>query len=84
MFKFEKGEILKDKVTGFEGVVMVRSDYYTGCNTYGLLSQEPDESGKPKSWVWIDETLLDKTRKKNVFTKPKKNNGGPHPNAPQM
>jgi heat shock protein HspQ len=49
MFKFEKGEIVKGKVTGFEGVVMVRSDYYTGCNTYGLLSRKTNDSGIPKS-----------------------------------
>jgi heat shock protein HspQ len=84
MFKFKKGEIVKDKVTGFEGVIMVRSDYYTGCNTYGLLSQETNESGTPKDWVWIDETLLDKTEKKNIFTESEKPDGGPHPNAPQI
>ena len=83
-FKFETGAVLKDKVTNFEGVVMVRSDYYTGCNTYGLLSQKVNEDGAPKGWVWIDETLLIDTGKKNVFVKSKKSNGGPHPNAPEM
>ena len=42
-FKFKKGEVLKDKITGFSGVVMARCDYITGCIHYGLLSRDLDK-----------------------------------------
>ena len=48
-FKFELGEVLKDKITGFTGVVMGRTEYFTDCDHYGLCSQKlrneknPDE-----------------------------------------
>lgn len=35
--KFELGELLEDKVTGFKGTVMVRAEYFTGCVCYGLF-----------------------------------------------
>ena len=89
-FKFILGEEVKDKITGFRGVVMARSEYHTGCNTYGLLSKTLTKDAKPAEWEWIDERLLTSFRNpaepkaKNVLTKAKKDNGGPHPNAPQM
>lgn len=44
-FKFELGVTLKERVTGFEGVVMGRTQYYTGCDHYGLLSRELTDKG---------------------------------------
>ena len=82
-FKFEKGVVLKDKITGFKGIVMARSDYYTGCNSYGLLSQKLKD-GKPVNWEWIDEGLLELCSGKKLLKKSEKPNGGPHLNAPQM
>lgn len=84
-FRFELGEVVKDKIAGFQGVVMVRSQYYTGCNTYGLLAQSLNKDGKRFDWEWIDETLLVKVENtENVLEKSERDNGGPHPNAPQM
>jgi len=55
--KFELGEVLKDKITGFQGVAMARTEYFTDCIHYGLCSQELKD-GKPIDWEWIDETRL--------------------------
>ena len=57
-FKFDLGEVVQDIVTGFEGVIMGRSDYFTGCNHYGLCSQTLDSDGMTKDWVWFDETRI--------------------------
>jgi len=57
-FKFDLGEVVQDKVTRFEGVVMARSDYFTGCNHYGICSQTLDSTGKPRDWEWFDETRV--------------------------
>ena len=83
-FKFELGDVIKDEITGFTGVVMARSQYHTGCHTYGLLSQALGKDGKPIEWEWFDDQRLIATKKKALFERPIKPNGGPHPNAPQM
>jgi hypothetical protein len=81
-FKFELGEVLKDVVTGFEGVVMARTQYYTDCDHYGLLSQKLDKESKPQDYVWFDETRLQKTNKKPVALHSRKPSSGSFPNAP--
>ena len=56
-FKFELNEELKDVVTGYRGIVMVRSEYATGCRHYGL--QAPmDKDGKMPFWEYMDESRL--------------------------
>jgi len=87
-FKFELGEILKDTVTGFCGVIMGRTQYITGCNHYGLLTRKLSKDGKVPDWEWMDEMRLQRTGEKTFLhsapvpkvSKPK--NGGPAPNAP--
>lgn len=57
-FRFKLGRIAKDKVTGFTGVIMGRSEYFTGCNHYALVSEKLTSEGKPMDWEWFDETRL--------------------------
>ena len=57
LFKFNNGDVLKDSVTGFTGVVMVCAIYSTGCHHYGLLSQELVK-GKEGDWNWLDQSRL--------------------------
>lgn len=88
-FKFELGEVLKDKITGFTGVVMVRSQYLTGCLHYGLQSRKIGEKGKTSDWEHFDENRLVSIGKK-VMSPPgdvastvqgvrRKASGGPAP-----
>lgn len=86
MFKFQIGEILKDNITGFTGVVMARSEYYTGCSQYALLNRKLDDKGKTQDWEQIDEMRLTSTGKKvKVDNKIRqKAPGGPCSAAPQM
>ena len=35
-FKFMLGAVLSDIVTGFKGVALGRTQYFTGCTHYGL------------------------------------------------
>lgn len=82
--KFEVGEMLQDKVTGFKGVVMGRTEYFTGCDHYGLCSRVLKD-GEPMEWQWFDETrLVSVANAEKVLREPRKATGGPHPNAPQM
>lgn len=67
MFKFDLGYVLKDKITGFKGVVMGRSDYVTGCRQYALSPQKPKDDGSVPDWVWLDEGRLEYANKKRVM-----------------
>lgn len=67
------GQKVKDKITGFTGVVMGRTEYLYGCVSVAVLSTKLKDD-KPKDWVWFDEqrlTLLSKAK-----------SGGPQPEAP--
>ena len=83
-FKFQLGEVLKDKVTGFQGAVMVRAHYFTGCVHYGLCPQELKD-GKPIDWEWIDSSRLIRVDGAEQVTH---ENGiptsGPEPCGPQL
>jgi len=83
-FKYELGDILKEKVTGFTGVVMVRAEYFTGCVHYGLCAQKTDKDGKIPEWSWIDATRLVKQEGKVELDLPKDSSdpSGPMPAGP--
>jgi len=57
-FKFALGSKLRDKVTGFEGVVTGRGDHISGCDTYGLQNQTLKD-GAPQDLKWFDEPRLE-------------------------
>ena len=80
--KFELGEVLEDKVTGFNGVALGVTTYHTGCIHYGLCSQRLKD-GKPIDWEWFDEARLEST-KHIIDVKTEETKGGPFPNASQM
>ena len=57
-FEFALGDELEDKVTGFAGIVVCRSQWLNGCNTYGLKSQELQD-GQPMEMQMFDEPQLE-------------------------
>lgn len=67
MFKYELGQELKDIVTGFSGIVMCRSEYFTGCKHYGLASKALSKEGKVNEWEYFDESRLVLVSKKKFF-----------------
>ena len=79
MFKFKLGAKVKDTLTGFEGVVMARTEYYTGCNTYGIQSPKLIKGNAPAEWIWIDEVRLT-----GSFKIAKKTPGGSFPVPPSV
>jgi hypothetical protein len=57
-YKFELGEVLRDKVTGFEGVCVGRSNHISGCDTFGVQPQTLKD-GAPQDARWFDEPRLE-------------------------
>ena len=55
--KFGLGDILKDRITGYKGVAISRTQWLNGCVRYDLQAQELHE-GKPVASVWFDEEQL--------------------------
>lgn len=81
IFQFPLGSVLKDCITGFEGIVMGRTEYITGCKHYGLACRELKD-GKPMDWEWFDESRLTLVSISIPLLKTN-DTGGPCPNAPQ-
>jgi len=71
-FEFKKGDLLKDKITEFQGIVTGRADYLTGCNTY-LLVPKVGEKGEFREGYWFDEQRLEKIKKTAKKIENKKN-----------
>lgn len=83
-FKFNLGDTLKDIITGFEGVAMARSQYFTGCHHYGLCPSELTKDGKEPDWMWVDESRLALVDEKTkVLFNADSPSSGPHPNPPK-
>jgi heat shock protein HspQ len=83
--KFQMGESLKEVVTGFEGVVMVISFYFTGCVHYGLLPRKLSKEGTERDYQWYDESRLVRSGAKAVaFNRAEEVRSGPMPAAPKI
>ena len=84
-WKFELGETLEDKVTGFQGVVMARIEYFTDCVHYGLACKAPKNS-KLLDWEYFDETRLVRVKGVKKIAKEKRAipTSGIYANPPQM
>ena len=57
-FRFELGSKVRDRVTGFEGIVTGRYEFLYGCRRYGVQSRELKD-GKPIDSVGFDEDALE-------------------------
>jgi hypothetical protein len=65
-YLFALGDRVKDRITGFEGIVVSRIDSLQGCNRYAV-QPETLEGGKMLEAYYIDEQGLELTAK-NVHT----------------
>lgn len=54
----ELGDVLKDTITGYEGVCVARAQYLTGCNQVAL-SPKVKDGGEPQSnWFDIERVVV--------------------------
>ena len=71
------GDKAKDKVTGFEGIMVAETQWLNGCTRMGLQSQVLKD-GIPTEAQWFDAPQLEKLEDKLVIPGPR-DTGGPIP-----
>ena len=49
------GQRVRDKISGYEGVVVARTEWLWGCVRYGVRSEKLDKEGLPLEDKWFDE-----------------------------
>lgn len=57
-FNFDLGALVRDKITGFTGIIVTRSQWLYGCNVYGLQSKELKD-GLPLDRKFFDEPAIE-------------------------
>jgi len=79
----ELGKKGKDKITGFEGIIIGRAQYLTGCDQYALTP--PVRDGKVQDSQWFDEGRIEVVGEgvsEEEVQGPKR--GGPNRDAPSV
>ena len=79
--KFEHGNKVKDRVTGFEGIITGHSDYMNGCDHY-LVQPPVTKEGAFQEAKWFDEADLQLVEEPKVVKTETTRTGGPLLNAP--
>ena len=62
------GTEVKDKITGFKGIVTGRCEYLTGCTQCLIIPTKLTKEGKRPEGEWFDEQRLIITSKKIITT----------------
>jgi hypothetical protein len=74
--KIGLGDLVRDRVTGFEGIVVARTEWLNGCARLTVQPQKLDEKGKPVEADSFDDmqcVVLERERISTVQT----DTGGP-------
>ena len=67
MAKIKLGDIVKDRISGFTGIVIARTEWLYGCTGIGVKptkSNKLKDDGTPADIQWFDEPSLTATAKK--------------------
>ncbi len=78
-FKFNLGDKVQDTITGFTGIVTLRSQWLNNCNTYGVQPTELKD-GSPQDRQHFDEPQLALVEEKVVSES--RTTGGPERHVP--
>lgn len=86
-FIFKLGDHVEHIIHGYSGIVAHRSQWLTGCNTYGVIPRDLDKDGQPKDHKVFDENQLRKVSdglNNDEDKVTKKDRGGPKKNWPKV
>ncbi len=56
------GSVVRDRITGFTGLVYGTHQYLSGCSKVTLQPMELDKDGKPRATEWFDEQQVEVLR----------------------
>ena len=60
------GDKLKDRVSGYEGIVMAVTYYSTGCIQYGVALDRTNKDGGLEDWQWFDQSRVELVTNKAI------------------
>lgn len=67
MKNLDLGDEVKDRVTGFTGIIVGHARYLTGCDQYNVQPQcDPEKPGVHPDGYWFDEGKLELLKTKVV------------------
>lgn len=69
------GDLVRDKITGFKGIAVGRTEWLNGCVRYGIQPKEMKDS-KPVESQWFDQEQIEIVKPQAYDVKPKPT-GGP-------
>jgi hypothetical protein len=79
-FNIKLGQKVRDKVTGFEGTAVARTEWLYGCVRFGVQSDKLKE-GAPIELQTFDEGGLEVIKEEKEPSR--KKTGGDHPTLPR-
>lgn len=85
--KIKLGDKVKDKITGFEGIVISRIEYLNGCIQFGVKARVKNAALKEAEYIdekqlkWIDEGINKTVAMKEVAKR--RPPGGEMPDKPK-
>ena len=77
----ELGDRVKDRISGFGGIVTARSEYLNGCISMLVQPARLDEGGKKIKGIWFDDVQLEVEEQK-AFGSLERPTGGPERSTP--
>jgi len=80
--KFELGQKVRDRISGFEGIITCIAEYYNGCVRY-IIQPKIEKNGKFCDSETIDQEQLELLTKKKIEV-PTRNHGGDRPDLPKF
>lgn len=75
MSKVKLGVRARDRITGFEGMVIARTEYLYGCARWALQPQKVNKDGTIFEPQWFDDPQVEALSE--VKEKPDQSTGGP-------
>jgi len=78
MNEIKIGNAVRDKITGFSGIVIGITEWLTGCDTIGVQPQELKD-GTPVGMQWFDSNRIEVLNSSNILEVKNKETGGPQP-----
>jgi hypothetical protein len=58
-FEVQLGDLARDRLTGFQGVVVGITSWINSCRHVGIKPQTLDKNGEPRECKWFDEPQVD-------------------------